>query len=104
VLASVVAAAPAPPPIIGSRPVAALASKTFGAEAIRRIGASDRPVRKLGRVVDEGGEPRLQTLDGDDLSVPASGAEEFTIDPIGDEDSEHDYESPAFLRRYNQAK
>ena len=101
--AAAVAAAPVAVPVIGSRPVAALANKTFGAEAIRRIGASDRPVRKLGRVVDEGGEPRLQTLEGDDLSVPASSSEEFTIDPIGDEDSEHDYESPAFLRRY-QAK
>ena len=101
--AAAVAAAPVAVPVIGSRPVAALANKTVGAEAIRRIGASDRPVRKLGRVVDEGGEPRLQTLEGDDLSVPASSSEEFTIDPIGDEDSEHDYESPAFLRRY-QAK
>ncbi|MEO8603298.1 MAG: cell division protein FtsZ [bacterium] len=109
---SVAAAAPAPlsasaaaPPAAsaaGSRPVAAAAGKTFGAEAIRRIGASDRPVRKLGRVVDEGGEPRLQAYP-DDPTVPSQGAEEFTIDPISDEDGEHDYESPAFLRRY-QAK
>jgi len=84
---------------LGSRPVAAVANKSFGAEAIRRIGASDRPVRKLGRVVDEGGEPRLQAY-ADDPTVPKQGAEEFTIDPISDQDAEHDYESPAFLRRY----
>jgi len=96
-------AAPAPAAAVaaGSRPVAAVARQAFGPEAIRRVGASDRPVRKLGRVVDEGGEPRLQATD--DPAVPDQGPTEYTIDPINEEDGEHDYESPAFLRRY-QAK
>jgi hypothetical protein len=62
-----------------------------------RVGASDRPVRRVGRVVDEGGEPRIQACE-DDANVP-DGPAEFTIDPLSDEDAEHDYESPAFLRR-----
>jgi cell division protein FtsZ len=98
-IAPVAVAAPAPVPVIGSRPVAAAAGRAFGPEAIRRVGAVDRPVRKLGRVVEDDGEPRLQATD--DLAVPDQGATEYTIDPISDEDSEHDYESPAFLRRSN---
>ena len=81
----------------GSRPVAQLASRGYGPESIRRVGASDRPVRRVGRVVDEGGEPRIQACE-DDKSVPDNPTE-FTIDPLNDEDAEHDYESPAFLRR-----
>ncbi len=84
-------------PVAGSRPVATFASRSSGAEAIRRIGASDRPVRRVGRVVDEGGEPRLQAC-ADDPAVEPERTE-FTIDPIHDEDAEHDFESPAFLRR-----
>jgi cell division protein FtsZ len=98
-IAPVAVATPAPVPVIGSRPVAAVAGRAFGPEAIRRVGAVDRPVRKLGRVVEDDGEPRLQATD--DLAVPDQGATEYTIDPISDEDSEHDYESPAFLRRSN---
>jgi len=83
--------------VAGSRPVAAAAIRSFGPESIRRVGASDRPVRRVGRVVDEGGEPRIQACE-DDANVP-DGPAEFTIDPLSDEDAEHDYESPAFLRR-----
>ncbi len=82
----------------GSRPVAAVATRGFGAEAIRRVGASDRPVRRVGRVVDEGGEPQLQAC-ADDTSVPDAGPAEYVIDTPSDDDLEHDYESPAFLRR-----
>jgi len=81
----------------GSRPVAQIASRGYGPESIRRVGASDRPVRRVGRVVDEGGEPHIQACE-DDKTVPDSPTE-FTIDPLNDEDAEHDYESPAFLRR-----
>jgi cell division protein FtsZ len=89
-------AAPAPPvAVAGSRPVAQVAIRSF--ESIRRVGASDRPVRRVGRVVDDGGEPRVQAC-ADDAAVP-DGPAEFTIDPLSDEDAEHDYESPAFLRR-----
>ena len=41
--------------------------------------------------------PHIQACE-DDKTVPGSPTE-FTIDPINDEDAEHDYESPAFLRR-----
>ena len=81
----------------GSRPVAQVASRAYGPESIRRVGATDRPVRRVGRVVDEGGEPHIQACE-DDKTVPDTPSE-FTIDPINDEDAEHDYESPAFLRR-----
>src|SRR5512143_741039 len=81
----------------GSRPVAQVASRGFGPESIRRVGAPERPVRRVGRVVDEGGALRIQACEND-TSVP-DGPSEFTIDPINDEDAEHDYESPAFLRR-----
>ena len=90
-------AAAAPVNIAGSRPVAQVASRGFGPESIRRVGAPERPVRRVGRVVDEGGEPRIQACE-DDKTVPDTPSE-FTIDPINDEDAEHDYESPAFLRR-----
>ena len=83
--------------VAGSRPVAQVAGRTFGPESIRRVGASDRPVRRVGRVVDEGGEPHIQACE-DDVTVP-DGPAEFTIDPLSDDDAEHDYESPAFLRR-----
>ncbi len=85
------------PSIIGSRPVAHAAARSFGPESIRRVGATDRPVRRVGRVVDEGGEPHIQACEND-TSVPDAPSE-FTIDPISDDDAEHDYESPAFLRR-----
>src|SRR5262245_4692789 len=53
----------------GSRPVFAAAAQSgaasgtgspqsLGAQSIRRVGASDRPVRRLGTVVDDGGEPK----------------------------------------------
>jgi cell division protein FtsZ len=100
------AAVPAPEPvavaapvvsIAGSRPVAQVASRAYGPESIRRVGATDRPVRRVGRVIDEGGEPHIQACE-DDKTVPDAPSE-FTIDPIADDDIEHDYESPAFLRR-----
>ncbi|HSP95647.1 MAG TPA: cell division protein FtsZ [Candidatus Dormibacteraeota bacterium] len=98
------AVAPAPvaaaTPVVGiggSRPVAQVASRGFGPESIRRVGAPERPIRRVGRVVEEGGELRIQACEND-TSVP-DGPSEFTIDPINDEDAEHDYESPAFLRR-----
>ena len=82
----------------GSKPVAALVGRGFGPESIRRVGASDRPVRRVGRVVDEGGEPHIQACE-DDAATHDHGPAEYTIDPISDEDAERDYESPAFLRR-----
>ena len=81
--------------VAGSRPVAQVVNRSI--DAIRRVGASDRPVRRVGRVVDDGGEPHIQACE-DDVTVP-DGPAEFTIDPLSDDDAEHDYESPAFLRR-----
>src|SRR5512143_500008 len=48
----------APASANGSRPVYQ-AAQSMGAQSIRRVGASDRPVRRLGTIVDEGGEPRF---------------------------------------------
>ena len=81
--------------VAGSRPVAQVVNRSI--DAIRRVGASDRPVRRVGRVVDDGGEPHIQACE-DDVTVP-DGPAEFTIDPLSDDDAEQDYESPAFLRR-----
>ncbi|MGD9764556.1 MAG: cell division protein FtsZ [Candidatus Binatia bacterium] len=103
-VAAVAAPVPTPTPVTlapavnGSRPVAAVASRGFGAESIRRVGASNRPVRRVGRVTDEGGEPHIQAYQ-EDLNMPDSGPAEYTIDAPAEEDAEHDYESPAFLRR-----
>jgi cell division protein FtsZ len=68
--------------------------QSLGAQSIRRVGASDRPVRRLGTVVDDGGEPKFKAH-ADDPSVPDRPQTEFTI---AEEDEATDYESPAFLR------
>jgi cell division protein FtsZ len=87
----------------GSRPVAqaaqgvgpqGMAPPSLGAQSIRRVGDSNRPVRRIGTVVDEGGEPRFKPCE-DDPSVPDRAEREFVIT---EDDSEADYESPAFLR------
>jgi cell division protein FtsZ len=89
----------------GSRPVFAAAAQSsaasgigtpqsLGAQSIRRVGASDRPVRRLGTVVDDGGEPKFKAH-ADDPSVPDAPQTEFTI---AEEEETTDYESPAFLR------
>jgi cell division protein FtsZ len=84
----------------GSRPVFAAAATTgvvaqsLGAQSIRRVGDSNRPVRRLGTVVDEGGEPKFKAHE-DDPSVPDAPQTEFHI---AEEDETTDYESPAFLR------
>jgi cell division protein FtsZ len=77
----------------GSRPVAAVA-QSIGAQSIRRVGDSNRPVRRLGTVVDEGGEPKFKAHE-DDPNVPDRPQTEFHI---SEEDESTDYESPAFLR------
>ena len=93
------AAQPAPlaAAVNGSRPVFA-AAHSPGAQSIRRVGDSNRPVRRLGTVVDEGGEPKFKAC-ADDPAVPDRAETEFHI---ADEDDATDYESPAFLR--HQAK
>lgn len=79
----------------GSRPVFAAAVQSIGAQSIRRAGATDRPVRKLGMVVDEGGEPQFKaTQDEAPVAAPERTETEFQIA----DDEETDYESPAFLR------
>ncbi len=77
----------------GSRPVFA-ATHSLGAQSIRRVGDSNRPVRRLGTVVDEGGEPKFKAH-ADDPAEPNRRETEFHI---VDEDEATDYESPAFLR------
>jgi cell division protein FtsZ len=92
----------------GSRPVFAAAqsvpaaapatqgvmAQSLGAQSIRRVGDSNRPVRRLGTVVDEGGEPKFRAHE-DDPSVPDAPQTEFHIT---EDDETTDYESPAFLR------
>jgi cell division protein FtsZ len=104
VTAAASATRPAAAAASGSRPVFAAAQGTpgqaaapphsLGAQSIRRVGASDRPVRRLGTVVDDGGEPRFKAQT-DDPSVPDAPPTEFTI---AEEEETTDYESPAFLR------
>lgn len=79
----------------GSRPVFQ-AAQSMGAQSIRRVGASDRPVRRVGTIVDEGGEPRFKAHGDEPPAADRPAAEtEFTI---SEDESEADYESPAFLR------
>src|SRR6185369_11982284 len=78
----------------GSRPVFAQAAQSIGAQQIRRVGDTNRPVRRVGTVVDEGGEPKFKAHE-DDPSVPDRPETEFQIT---EEDEATDYESPAFLR------
>jgi cell division protein FtsZ len=77
----------------GSRPVFATAVQSLGAQSIRRAGDVNRPVRRLGMVVDEGGEPRFKAHE-DEPPAPERTETEFQIA----DDEETDYESPAFLR------
>jgi cell division protein FtsZ len=91
--AATAAVAASAPVAAGSRPVFQ-AAQSMGAQSIRRVGASDRPVRRLGTIVDEGGEPRFKAS-ADDPAVPERVETEFTI---SEEEHEADYESPAFLR------
>ena len=51
-------------------------------------------MRRVGTVVDEGGEPKFKAH-ADDPSVPDAPQTEFNI---AEEDETTDYESPAFLR------
>jgi len=103
------AAAPAPPvanqasagsrpvaanPSAGSRPVFAAAAQSLGAQQIRRVGDQNRPVRRMGKVTDEGGEPKFQAQ-ADDPTVPDRPETEFHI---AEDEEVTDYESPAFLR------
>jgi cell division protein FtsZ len=78
----------------GSRPVYAAAVQSIGAQSIRRVGDTNRPVRRVGTVVDEGGEPKFKAYE-DDPTVPDRPETEFHI---AEDDQEADYESPAFLR------
>jgi cell division protein FtsZ len=55
--------------------------------------AAGRPVRRMGTIVDEGGEPHLKPFDADDTAVPANG-EPFVLS-----EDDADYDTPAFLRR-----
>ena len=54
----------------------------------------NRPVRRMGVVVDEGGEPKFKAH-ADDPSVPDRPETEFHI---AEDEETTDYESPAFLR------
>jgi cell division protein FtsZ len=78
----------------GSRPVFAAAAQSLGAQQIRRVGDTNRPVRRVGVVVDEGGEPKFKAYE-DDPTVPDRPETEFQI---AEEDEATDYEAPAFLR------
>jgi cell division protein FtsZ len=78
----------------GSRPVYAAAVQSIGAQSIRRVGDTNRPVRRVGTVVDEGGEPKFKAYE-DDPAVPDRPETEFHI---AEDEQEADYESPAFLR------
>jgi cell division protein FtsZ len=92
------AAAPAatakPAAAAGSRPVFAATAQSLGAQQIRRVGDTNRPVRRMGVVVDEGGEPKFKAH-ADDPSVPDRPETEFHIT---EDEETTDYESPAFLR------
>jgi cell division protein FtsZ len=94
--AAVVQAAPQPvaAAVNGSRPVYAAAVQSIGAQSIRRVGDTNRPVRRVGTVVDEGGEPKFKAYE-DDPTVPDRPETEFHI---AEDEQEADYESPAFLR------
>jgi len=70
-----------------------IGAPSLGAQSIRRVGDQNRPVRRIGTVVDEGGEPRFKPCEDDPL-VPDRAETEFTMT----EEEEGDYESPAFLR------
>ena len=85
------AAQGAPAQVAGAPGVGA--AQSLAAQSIRRVGASDRPVRRLGTLIDDGGEPKFKAAD--DPSVPDHPQTEFTI---AEEDDATDYESPAFLR------
>jgi len=92
-------AAPAPAAAVvanvnGSRPVYAATAQSLGAQSIRRVGDTNRPVRRVGTVVDENGEPKFKACE-DDPAVPDRPETEFQITEDGEES---DYESPAFLR------
>jgi cell division protein FtsZ len=97
--AAATVAAPAAAPVkqavgAGSRPVFAAAAQSIGAQQIRRVGDTNRPVRRMGVVVDEGGEPKFKAH-ADDPSVPDRPETEFHIT---EDEETTDYESPAFLR------
>jgi cell division protein FtsZ len=79
----------APPNGGGSVPRAAQVSLRFPQPA------PGRPVRRLGTIVEEDGEPRFKRFDDDDPQVKADGEAEFVI--ADDEDA--DYNTPAFLRK-----
>src|SRR5262245_41410313 len=49
----------------GSRPVFASTAQSLGAQQIRRVGDTNRPVRRVGTVVDEGGEPKFKAYEDD---------------------------------------
>ena len=53
-----------------------------------------RPVRRMGTIVDENGEPHFKRMEEDDVAVAPSAEPEFVIS-----DDETDYDTPAFLRR-----
>jgi len=58
--------------------------------------APDRPVRRLGTIVEENGEPRLKRFE-DDPQLKCDGETEAAY--VITEDDEADYETPAFLRK-----
>jgi len=78
----------------GSRPVFAATAQSLGAQQIRRVGDTNRPVRRVGSVVDDGGEPQFKAFD-DVPDLPERSETEFQIT---EDEAESDYESPAFLR------
>jgi hypothetical protein len=72
-------------------PPSAFAQRFLGARS------RPRPVRKIGSIVDEGGEPRFKRVEDDSAPTNQSnGRNEFVL---SDEIDENDFDTPAFLRK-----
>jgi hypothetical protein len=73
-------------------PPSAFAQRFLGARS------RPRPVRKIGSIVDDGGEPRFKRVEDDSSSpaVESNGRGEYIL---SDEIDENDFDTPAFLRK-----
>jgi cell division protein FtsZ len=72
-------------------PPSAFAQRFLGARS------RPRPVRKIGSIVDDGGEPRFKRVE--DNSAPAVGTNGRSEYILSDEIDENDFDTPAFLRK-----
>jgi cell division protein FtsZ len=94
-----------PAPVAHPEPVAVTFAQAVNDEprpsafAQRFLGAQSRPrpVRKIGSIVEEGGEPRFKRVE-DDLG-PANEPNGQTEFVLSDEVDESDFDTPAFLRK-----